>query len=98
MEDDHARSIVKAVSYRICAAIATTAIVFAFTRKLILSLGVGLVELIVKIIFFYVHERVWDKISWGKPKHPLSDIPVKKPLEPEDKKKVEEQLKSLGYL
>lgn len=98
MKETHQRSIFKAISYRGCAAIVTTCIVYIFTKRLILSLGVGLAELIAKIIFFYIHERVWDKISWGKPKHPLADISVKKPLTPEDKKKLEEQLKSLGYM
>ncbi|MFH1867831.1 MAG: DUF2061 domain-containing protein [Candidatus Omnitrophota bacterium] len=98
MDESRSRTIVKAVSYRLFAAGATTAIVFAFTRKLVLSIGVGIAELIVKIIFFYLHERIWGRVAWGKPKHPLSDIPVKKELAPEDKKKVEEQLKSLGYL
>lgn len=98
MKETHKRSVFKAISYRGCAAIVTTCIVYIFTKRLILSLGVGLAELIAKIIFFYVHERVWNKIPWGKTRHPLEDIPIKKPLTPEDKEKLEEQLKSLGYL
>lgn len=98
MEERHVRSVVKAVSYRFLAMIVTMLIVFVFTRKLALSIGVGLVELLAKIFFFYIHERVWGKISWGKHKHPLEDIPVKKELTPEDRKKVEDQLRSLGYL
>ncbi len=98
MKEIRTRSIIKAVTYRLCAAVTTTLIVYVFTRKWMLSLGVGAAELIAKIIFFYVHERIWEKISWGKPKHPLEDIPVKKPLTPEDKKKVEDQLRSMGYM
>jgi len=30
------------------------------------SLGVGLVEVILKMIFYYLHERAWNKVSWGK--------------------------------
>jgi len=73
-------------------------IVFLFTRKIILSLGVGFTEIIAKIIFYYLHERIWNKVSWGKDKHPLSSIQVKKELEPEDMERLKSYLKDLGYL
>ena len=98
MKEGHTRSIIKAMSWRFSGAFFTVLIVFIFTKKITLSLGVGCVELLVKGVLYYLHERVWNKISWGKPKHPLEDIRVKKELSEEDKKKVEEQLKSLGYM
>ena len=64
----------KTITFRVCATIGTVLIVFAFTGRLLLSLGVGAVETVVKLILYYVHERVWDKIRWGKPRHPL-DLP-----------------------
>jgi len=73
-------------------------IVFLFTRKIILSLSVGLVEVTAKMIFYYLHERTWHKISWGKNKHPLSGLPVKRELEPKDMAIVKNKLKELGYL
>ena len=98
MKEHHIRSITKAISWRFLATVTTISIVFIFTKKLMLSLGVGLVEVISKVIFYYLHERIWGKIQWGKPKHPLEDLAVKKPLNPEDKEKIKEQLKSLGYM
>ena len=74
-KDAHFRSIAKAVSYRICAAIATSTIVFVFTRKFVLSVGVGLVEAFVKVISYYVRERVWSFIKIGKKEHPFSLLP-----------------------
>ncbi len=60
------RSIIKALSWRVFATLATILIVFAFTRKPILSLGIGLVEVILKLILYYFHERVWLRIPLGK--------------------------------
>jgi uncharacterized membrane protein len=97
-KDTHFRSIMKAVSYRVCAAIATTTIVFVFTRKPVLSISVGLVEAIVKIIFYYLHERVWSFVGVGKETHPLSSLPVEKPLTEEDMEEVKKKLVDLGYL
>lgn len=98
MEERRLRSIIKAITWRAVATLITILVVFIFTRRLKLSLEVGLVGLILKMVFYYLHERVWGKIGWGRTKHPLEDIPVEKELSPEDRKKVEDQLRSLGYM
>lgn len=97
-KEAHLRSILKAVSYRVLASIATMTIVFVFTRRIFLSVGVGLVESIVKIICYYLHERAWSFIGFGKKKHPLSSLPVSKPLAEEDMEIIRNKLKDLGYL
>jgi len=97
-DEAHLRSILKAVSYRTCAAIATMTIVFVFTRKAALSVGVGLVESVVKIVCYYLHERMWSFIKIGKKEHPLSSLPVNRPLSDEDMKTIREKLKTLGYV
>lgn len=97
-KEAHFRSIAKAISYRTLAAIATATIVFVFTRRIGLSIGVGLVESIVKIICYYVHERVWSLINIGKLEHPLSSLSVKKPLGEKDMEIIEEKLRDLGYI
>lgn len=96
--ESHTRTVIKAVSWRILATFTTMTIVFIFTKRMLLSLGVGLIEVIAKVTFYYLHERAWQKISWGKKKHPLSSIPVNRELEPEDIEKVKRQLRDLGYL
>ena len=97
-KDAHTRSIMKAVSYRLLAAITTTTIVFAFTRKIALSLGVGAVEAVAKVICYYIHERMWSFVSFGRKKHPLSSLPVNRPLEEKDMEEVKKKLKELGYI
>lgn len=97
-KEAHLRSILKAVSYRLLAAVATMTIVFFFTRRIVLSVGVGLVESVAKIICYYIHERVWSFIGFGKKKHPLSSLPVSKPLAEEDMEVIRNKLKDLGYI
>jgi len=60
------RSIVKAVSWRAFGSAATAALVFLFTRRAALSLGIGLLESLSKIILYFVHERCWNRIGFGK--------------------------------
>ncbi len=98
MEDYKIRSIVKTVSWRVLATLATMLIVFAFTGEAKLSIGIGLVEAFSKMILYYFHERLWLRISWGKLKHPLADLVLNKELSPEDKEIIRQRLKDLGYM
>ena len=63
--DKHKRSIAKAVSWRILATLITMILVFIFTGEMFLSLGIGFFELLSKIVLYYIHERVWFRITWG---------------------------------
>jgi adenylylsulfate kinase len=97
-KDAHHRSILKALSWRVVATFATMSIVFAFTRKAVLSVGVGAVEVVIKLILYYFHERIWGILGIGRKEHPLSSLPVKKALEEEDMEVIKKKLKELGYI
>ena len=64
--ENHSRSIVKALSWRIMATLLTVLIVYAFTKRIVLSLGIGAAEVFTKMFFYYLHERAWIKVSWGR--------------------------------
>jgi hypothetical protein len=52
----------------------------------------------IRLILYYYHERIWERISWGTIKHPLASLPVKHKLTLDDLDIVRERLRSLGYL
>jgi adenylylsulfate kinase len=58
--------VAKALSWRVLGTIATSLLVFLFTRRLVLSLAVGAAEFVSKIGLFWLHERVWDRLRFGK--------------------------------
>ncbi|HEU5219762.1 MAG TPA: adenylyl-sulfate kinase [Gemmatimonadales bacterium] len=64
--ETHARSVAKAVSWRVMGTLATTVLVFVFTRRLTLSLAVGALEFVSKIGLFWLHERMWDRYRFGR--------------------------------
>ena len=64
--ETHIRSWIKSISFRILATITTIALVVIFTGEILLALEIGLVEVVAKLILYYVHERFWDRVSWGK--------------------------------
>jgi adenylylsulfate kinase len=64
--ESHLRSIAKALSWRVAGSAATVLLVLVFTRRLSLSLAVGGIEFVGKIVLFWLHERVWDRLPFGK--------------------------------
>ncbi|MBW2980661.1 DUF2061 domain-containing protein [Candidatus Woesearchaeota archaeon] len=66
MKDAHARSIAKTISWRIIASMTTAVLVLIFTGNLAIAAGVGSIEATSKMVFYYAHERAWNRISWGK--------------------------------
>jgi uncharacterized membrane protein len=68
MADKHYRSLVKAVSWRLTGSVDTLVISFLITGKLKWALTISGVELFTKIGLYYVHERVWEKLSFGRVK------------------------------
>ena len=66
MADKHYRSFVKAVSWRLTGSIDTMIISFLITGKLKWALTISGVELFTKIGLYYLHERLWEKITLGR--------------------------------
>jgi uncharacterized membrane protein len=77
MADKHYRSLIKAVSWRLTGSLDTMIITFLITGKIRWALTISGVELFTKVGLFYVHERIWDKLAFGRvhePKKPSFDI------------------------
>ena len=64
--DSHRRSIAKALSWRILATVITSGIVFAITGKGDFAATVGLADTTVKFLVYFGHERVWNRIPYGR--------------------------------
>ena len=60
------RSIVKGVSWRVVATTTTIIIVYFFFGRLDLAIAAGLIETVLKVGLYWGHEKVWQKIHWGK--------------------------------
>ena len=69
------RSMVKAVSWRATGTVDTIIISFFITGQAKWALSIGFVELFTKVFLYYVHERVWNKLSFGRLK-PKDDYAI----------------------
>jgi len=64
--ETHARTIAKAVSWRVVAFFLTVATAWVLTRRVDVAASIGLMDSVLKIFAFYFHERAWLRIRYGK--------------------------------
>ncbi len=67
-KDAHARSVAKAVTWRVTGSIDTFILSLLITGNLKIAGSISAVEVVTKILLFYFHERAWSLIAWGKRK------------------------------
>lgn len=60
------RSIIKAISWRAIGTFDTILISFIIVGDLKFAVSIGGVELFTKMGLYYLHERAWNKIKFGK--------------------------------
>jgi uncharacterized membrane protein len=75
MADKHYRSLIKGVSWRVTGSIDTLIISYFVTQKLSWALSIMSVEFFTKVLLYYFHERVWEKLSFGRVKETKQDKP-----------------------
>ena len=63
---DRARHIAKTISWRIIGTIDTMILAWIITGDPMMGLKIGGVEVFTKMILYYLHERAWYRISFGK--------------------------------
>jgi adenylylsulfate kinase len=65
-KETNTRSIVKTISWRILATVTTVSLVYIFIGDVSVALSVGGIEVFLKMLIYFFHERFWDKIKFGR--------------------------------
>jgi len=60
------RSLAKAITYRILILVIDFTVVYLLTRRVEVAFGFMLISNIYTSIAYYFHERIWNRIGWGK--------------------------------
>ena len=66
MSDSSQRSLAKAVSWRVTGTADTFVISWLITGHLMMATGIAVTEIVTKIALYWLHERVWNRITWGQ--------------------------------
>ena len=64
--DSIIRSLVKTISWRLTGTFCTFLISFIILGDIATSSTIALIQLIFNTIIFYIHERIWNIIKWGR--------------------------------
>ena len=64
------RSIIKAISWRVIAELVTISLVYIFFHRFDLALALGGLEIVIKMIVYFIHERIWDRVKFGRKEIP----------------------------
>lgn len=64
--DSHARSIIKAITWKFVAFCITLLTSYIFTRDFKLAGQITGLAALIGIAAYYFHERIWNHISWGR--------------------------------
>lgn len=60
------RSVAKAISWRVIGTLDTLLISYLLTGKVVLAASIASIDFITKMFLYFFHERLWNKINWGK--------------------------------
>jgi|ERR1043166_2422238 uncharacterized membrane protein len=77
------RSLIKAISYRALGSLATSFVVLVVTNKVTLAISVGILDSVVKVFAYFIHERLWARISFGRIEQPLGEK-IRVPVDAQD--------------
>ena len=76
--DAHLRSLVKAISWRFVGSLDTFILSLLVTGRMRYAVSIASAEALTKIVLYYLHERAWRLVPWGR----LEDRPEDTKLRP----------------
>ena len=66
VEEQHYRSVLKAISWRVTGTLDTMLISYLVTGNLKAAASIGFLEVFTKMALYYGHERIWSKLKFGR--------------------------------
>lgn len=60
------RTLVKTLTWRVIALITTIIVVYLYSGDIHESLVIGIAANGLKMVLYYIHERIWNKIGFGR--------------------------------
>ena len=66
MNDTPRRSLTKTISWRITGSSATFLISYLILGNIAVAGSIALVQITANTILYFVHERIWDRVKWGR--------------------------------
>ena len=95
--DASARSWAKSLTWRVVGVFILGGISYAATRDWGKTTAITLIFHVIRTLLYYVHERLWERVRWGRSQHPLAHLVLRDDLTAEDLHAIEELLSRERY-
>jgi uncharacterized membrane protein len=66
VRDRPMKSVLKSITCRIVGTIDTILISYLLTGKVLIAFSIGSLEVFTKMFLYFLHERLWEQIRWGR--------------------------------
>lgn len=66
MSDTSQRSLIKTISWRLSGSGATFLISYVILGNINVAGSIAIIQLVSNTILYYAHERIWNRIKWGR--------------------------------
>jgi uncharacterized membrane protein len=60
------RTLLKTLTWRVTGSTSTFTIAYLVTGSFGISSGIAVIQMVVNTFLYYAHERIWNKVNWGK--------------------------------
>ena len=66
MAETHKRTVVRMITYRLSALLLTIPVMYILTGNWVESVSGSVLIHVLLSVDYYIHERIWLKIKWGR--------------------------------
>ena len=66
LSESSRRSVAKTISWRVTGSLSTFLISFILLGDFVVAGSIAMVQITVNTVLYFIHERVWNKIKWGR--------------------------------
>ena len=66
LSESSRRSVAKTISWRVTGSLSTFLISFIVSGDFVVAGSIAMVQITVNTVLYFIHERVWNKIKWGR--------------------------------
>ena len=68
--ESRSRTLAKALTWRAVATTITMSVAWVVTGQLEFAATIGVADALVKLGAYYLHERAWNRVGYGRPREP----------------------------
>ena len=66
LSDNRARSVIKTLTWRVTGSFATFLIAWSIGGDMAVAGSIAVVQIVANTMLYYLHERLWNLIGWGR--------------------------------